>query len=101
MIIRVVHSRSHHWSGTGILSGELPVGDDDGRTRKLNVPARVLVRVHERKTMLCVWSGLSAADGTWRADFLSNHYRYVVMGFDDTGVVNAAIQDWITPHVEP
>lgn len=51
--------------------------------------------------MLCVWSGLSAADGTWRADFLSNHYRYVVMGFDDTGVVNAAIQDWITPHVEP
>ena len=39
----------------------------------------------------------SAADGSWRVDYLDPLEIYVVIGFDDQGRVNAAIQDWVRP----
>ncbi len=56
--------------------------------------------VLERGSGVCVASVLSAPDGTWRVDRLSAEYRYTVIGFDDTGAQNAAIQDWISPATE-
>lgn len=99
--MRLVHSRSDRWRGVGYLAGSTPVGEDDGRAKIINVPSRVRIQVRERRTMLCVWSGLSKTDGTWHAGYLSPDFRYVVIGFDDRGLVNSAIQDWLTPYVEP
>lgn len=99
MIYGLIHNQSFAFRGAGYLAGASPSGDDDGRTKILNVPERVRVCVFERRTMRCVWSGWSAPDGTWRADYLSDKLKYFVIGFDGTGLVNAAIQDWITPHV--
>jgi hypothetical protein len=54
----------------------------------------------ERGSGVCVASVLSKPDGTWRVDRLSADYRYTVIGFDDSGGQNAAIQDWIAPATE-
>ncbi len=62
-----------------------------------NVPGVVRINVHERGTMRLVETVRSAGDGTWRVDYLDQSELYVVIGFDDQGRVNAAIQDWVRP----
>ncbi len=49
--------------------------------------------------MKCVGEAISALDGTWRIDGLTPVLDYMVIGRDDTGQQNAAIQDWVKPHV--
>lgn len=87
--------------GFGYIAGEAPASPDpdepDGRFRILNVPARGRVSVHDRLTMRCVASVISAEDGTWRIEGLRPDRPFVVIGFDDRGLQNAAIQDWIRP----
>lgn len=92
------------FQGYGFLAGEAPTGtgtgDPDGRFKVLNVPGRGRINVHERSSMVCVRSTVSAPDGTWRVDYIDASLSYVVIGFDDRGQVNAAIQDWIKPAIE-
>lgn len=49
--------------------------------------------------MICVGEALSAADGTWSIPLLDPTIDLTVIGFDDRGLVNAAIQDWVRAHV--
>ena len=89
------------FQGRGYLAGEAPLTPDpdepDGRFKILNVPSRGRVSVYERVSMTCVRSTLSAADGTWRVEYINPDMRYVVIGFEDRGLQNAAVQDWIAP----
>lgn len=71
----------------------------DGRFRRANVPGRGLVTVHERSSMITVASTLSRDDGTWEVRNLAPGVIYTVIGWDGTGQQNAAIQDWVKPHV--
>lgn len=87
--------------GLGYIGGDAPASadpdDPDGRAKIENVPSRVRVMVYERSSMRCVGQAVSGADGTWRVEYLSFDHVYTVIGFDDRRLVNAAIQDWITP----
>ena len=91
--------------GNGYLAGQAPASpapeDPDGRAKILNVPSRVRIVAFDRATHFPVSSTLSGVDGTWRISSLDENRKFFVVGFDDRGLVNAAIQDWITPHVEP
>ena len=95
-------SRSDWVRGGGFFAGLAPDPGDpesvDGRFRKLNVPGVGRVVVYERGSMLPVADTLSASDGTWRIDWLNPDLKFVVIGFDDTGAVNAAVQDWVSPE---
>jgi len=95
-------TRSVRVRGSGYFAGEPPDPGDpesvDGRFRILNVPARGRVVVYERGSMLPVAHTLSASDGTWRVDWLDPLRDFIVIGFDDAGVQNAAIQDWVRPE---
>lgn len=97
-------STSQYWAGRAHLAGEAPKTSDpqepDGRFRILNQPAQGRVLVLERGSGICVASVLSKPDGTWRVDRLNAAHRYTVVGFDDTGGQNAAIQDWIAAATE-
>lgn len=95
-------ARSHFMEGRGFIGGSLPETSTqdaaDGRAKKMNVPGRVRISVYERKTMKIVDSTISESDGSWRIAGLNPNYVFVVIGFDDRGQVNAAIQDWVKPH---
>lgn len=89
-----------NFRGHGYFAGEPPdVAEEppDGRARKLNVPGIVRVNVYERGSMRLVASTLSAADGTWRIEYINADLVYTVIGFDDSGALNASIQDWVKP----
>lgn len=92
------------FAGPGFLAGEGPAGTDpdeiDGRFRILNQPARGRIHVLERSTGICIASTMSNSDGTWRIDRLDPNLPMTVIGYDDTGMQNAAIQDWVLPAVE-
>lgn len=47
--------------------------------------------------MVCVAQTLSNSDGTWLVEGLSLNHHFLVIGYDDNGIQNAAIQDWIAP----
>lgn len=98
-------TRSGRVRGHGFFAGLAPDPLDpdqiDGRFRILNVPARGKVVVFERGSMLPVASTLSAADGTWLIEWLDPLHDFIVMGFDDTGAQNAAVQDWVRPEPMP
>ena len=89
--------------GRGYIAGEAPASGDpdapDGRFKILNVPSRGRVAVLERGAGRVIAQTLSAPDGTWRIDGLNEEMQFTVMGFDDRGLQNAAIQDWIQPAV--
>ena len=91
------------YRGAGTLAGLAPdpeVPDSpDGRFHKLNEPAIGRVVVFERSGMRRVDATLSAADGTWKIANLDPSLMCVVIGFDDQGIQNAAIQDWVKPYV--
>lgn len=88
-------------TGNGYLGGELPASADpdepDGRAKIANVPSRVRIVVVERSTLFPVAAALSAADGSWKVEHLNENVVFTVMGFDDRGLVNGAIQDWVVP----
>lgn len=87
--------------GNGVFAGLAPDPADsespDGRFRRLNVPGRGRIVVLERGSGRAVGSTVSAPDGTWRIDGLNPELFYAVVGWDDTGQQNAAIQDWVRP----
>ncbi|HCT26866.1 MAG TPA: hypothetical protein DIW85_11705 [Stenotrophomonas sp.] len=86
--------------GDGYLGGNPPVGDDDGRSKIMNVPRRVRVQVfamYDAVHFVYLGSVLSGHDGTWRLEGIDRSLRYRVIGTDLAGTVNSAIQDWITP----
>lgn len=89
--------------GNGYLAGSAPASDasdaPDGRFKILNVPSIGRVVALERSTFRMAGSTLSKADGTWRIEGLARDKYFLVMGFDDRGRVNAAIQDWVKPAV--
>lgn len=98
-------TRSDRVRGAGYFAGEAPDPLDpdsvDGRFRILNVPSRGRVVVYERASMLAMASTLSASDGTWRIKWLDPNRDFIVLGFDDTGAQNAAVQDWVRPEPMP
>lgn len=89
--------------GYGYFAGEPPASAEpdapDGRAKKLNVPGKVRILVLERSTRICVGSVLSRANGHWRIGGLNPQVPYVVLGFDDSAQLNAAVQDWVRPEV--
>jgi len=91
--------------GAGSFAGLAPdpavQGSPDGRYRKLNVPAVGRITLHERRGMQCIAQTYSAADGTWAFNSLDPAIDYTIIGWDDTGAQNAAIQDWLQPYVSP
>ena len=89
--------------GTGVFAGLAPdptnPDSPDGRFRKLNVPSRGRIVVYERASGRAIASTMSALNGTWQIDGLNPALFYTVIGFDDAAQQNAAIQDWVRPHV--
>lgn len=87
--------------GPAFFAGLPPLDDNspDGRFRVLNEPAMGRIVVYERSSMTPVVETLSDTDGTWRVDHLDPDIYYTVIGWDGTGQQNAAIQDWVKPHV--
>ena len=106
LITTIIDVPSRAVSGNGYLAGEAPAAPSDpaspdGRFRILNVPSRGRVMVFERGTTVCVASVLTAADGTWRVPNLDTSLPFTVIGYDDSGAQNAAIQDWVYPVPAP
>lgn len=94
-------SKAVLFRGAFYLGGDLPSDpgnpdSPDGRARVLNQPAVVRVRVLERRTMALVADVRSGPDGTWRVERIAD-VEYIVLGLDEAGRVNAAIQDWVRP----
>lgn len=87
--------------GIGYLAGKVPdVADPDapdGRLRMMNVPSMGRVVALDRSTMRIAGATVSRPDGTWRIDGLSMTRQFLVIGFDEHGRYNAAVQDWVTP----
>jgi len=84
----------------GFLAGEAPTveqPDVDGRLRIMNQPSVGRIMVLDRITMSPVALTRSLPDGTWRVEGLDMGRKYLVIGLDDRGLQNAAIQDWISP----
>lgn len=84
----------------GYLAGEGPSTeqpDVDGRFRIMNQPAAGRIMVFDRISMSAVAMTRSKADGTWRVEGLDMSRKFLVIGFDDRGNHNAAIQDWVSP----
>lgn len=102
VMLGVNTASSTPWSGPGYLAGETPADPDDpdspdGRTRIDGALASIRVQVQSRIGNVVVAQTRSAADGTWRVDSLNPDMEFVVLGLDDSGTVNAAIQDRIKP----
>ncbi len=97
-------STAQAYAGRGFLAGQAPSGEDqndvDGRFRILNQPAQGRILVFDRGTTNCIASLLSKPDGTWRLNRLDPNLILTVVGYDDSGQQNAAIQDWVRPAVE-
>ncbi len=92
------------YAGKGFLAGEAPSSSDpeeiDGRFRILNQPAQGRIHVFERGTTVCIASTVSNPDGTWRIGRLKPGLVLTVVGYEESGQQNAAIQDWVRPAVE-
>ncbi len=85
-----------------MMGGQPAIGDGpDGLLRRMNVPFQGRVLILERSTMTMVASTLSAPDGSWQVRGLSPSFKYMVIGVDGLATVNAAIQDWVVPYIEP
>lgn len=91
-------ARRDQFGGAGYLSGSIPVGEDDGRAKILNEPARVQITVLEPITCVVVARTVSKENGTWYVPYLDTAQRFTVLGSDWSMGVNSAIQDWVQPH---
>lgn len=100
-IARVQCSTGSRWAGLGYLAGSAPVSSDpeapDGRLRILNQPAIGRIMVLDRRTFEVIAATRSRPDGTWRVDRIMLGMQLLVVGLDDRGNVNAAVQDWVVP----
>lgn len=85
-----------HYVG-GVAPDEGVADAPDGRAKILNVPSRVRIVVMERSSMTVVGATVSKPNGTWSLEFLSVDFDYIVLGLDDRGRVNGAVQDWVKP----
>lgn len=86
--------------GNGYLGGNAPAGEDDGRAKIKNVPGKVYIKIftmYDVENVVFLASVLSAQDGTWRLEGIDSNVQYRVIGADLAGLVNSAIQDWVTP----
>lgn len=94
-------SIASRWAGRGYLAGKAPITNDpgapDGRLRILNQPSVGRIMVLDRRSFDVVALTRSRPDGTWRVERLSLDMTFLVVGLDDRGGVNAAVQDWVTP----
>lgn len=101
--LRLVTTRHAASFGQGMLGGQAPDSSEpdapDGRFKKLNVPSRGRVQVIDRRLGRVVAETRSAEDGTWQIKGLNEEGVYLVLGLDDNGDVNAAVQDWVVPYV--
>lgn len=99
--IEVLRRNPIHLTGFGYLAGSLPASGEpdapDGRLRMMNAPAQGRVVALERGTLRIAGSTVSRSDGTWRIDGLPLDVYFTVLGFDDRGNFNAAVQDWVKP----
>lgn len=95
---------AHRWAGKGYLAGNAPAGPDpdapDGRFKILNQPSVGRVVVLERTSMTIVAMTRSNPAGIWLVRGLDPEVPYTVLGFDDRGLQNAAVQDWVRPAIE-
>lgn len=90
-------------AGRGYLAGEAPTEehpDRDGRFRIMNSPAAGRVVVIDRRSLMVVGTTRSKVDGTWRVSGLDPRRDYLVIGLDDRGQHNGALQDWVRPFVD-
>lgn len=98
---RVALSVGSRWAGVGYLAGTAPASDTpdapDGRLRIMNHPAIGRLMILDRRTFDVVATTRSRRDGTWRVDRLALDMKFLVVGVDDRGNVNAAVQDWVAP----
>lgn len=89
------------WAGRGYLAGSAPVSVEpdapDGRLRILNQPAVGRIVALDRQSLQVVASIRSKPDGTWRIDRVRTDMLFIVIGLDDRGEVNGAVQDWVAP----
>ncbi|MEJ2790086.1 MULTISPECIES: hypothetical protein [unclassified Pseudoxanthomonas] len=101
LIFDMIISDRERFKGKGYLAGSLPPDPNpdhlDGRAKILNVPSRVRIVAVDRLTMVVVAGVRSAADGTWQIERLDPSRDFFVVGFNDAGTSNAAIQDWVRP----
>lgn len=97
-------SMGYRWAGSGYIAGDAPTsqGPDapDGRFKILNVPSVGRIVVLERNTFEVVAMVRSNSAGIWRIAGLNPALAYLVLGIDDRGLQNAAVQDWVMPAVE-
>jgi len=63
----------------------------------MNHPAIGRLMILDRRTFDVVATTRSRRDGTWRVDRLALDMKFLVVGVDDRGNVNAAVQDWVAP----
>lgn len=101
MVRSFVVSKAIIFRGHFFLGGSLPIDpanpdSPDGRARVLNQPAVVRIRVLERRTMALVADVRSNPDGSWKVERIAD-VEYIVLGLDEAGRVNGAIQDWVRP----
>lgn len=100
MIIGEIYRNWGRFGGDGYLGGDPPSGDEDGRAKIRNEPAKVLISVYQMRDALAityVGSVFSAENGTWRIGGIDRAEQYRVIGADLNKSVNSAIQDWVTP----
>ena len=93
----------HRWAGAGYIAGDPPASGEpdapDGRFKVLNQPSMGRVVVLERTGLAVVAMTRSSSAGIWRVSGLNPAMRYMVIGIDDRGLQNAAVQDWVLPAV--
>lgn len=86
--------------GDGYFAGNPPEpgSEEDGRSKIMNAPASVRIGVFDRRSRALVAQVSSDAAGRWTVSWLDRAKPYFVVGFDERGEVNAAIQDWVYPE---
>lgn len=90
--------------GLGYIGGDLPPvpnpDEYDGRAKLMNEPGRVKVVLFNRHDFKPVAGTISSSvTGQWRIERLNPDFAYLVLGLDERGLVNAAVQDWVYPHL--
>ena len=89
------------YTGNGYVAGEAPSGGSaDGRVRINGVVGIGRVMIFERRgngRPVYVAETMSAADGTWRIDFLNRDMIYFVLAVDQSGQFSLGGQDHVVP----
>lgn len=81
--------RPRDFWGYGCITGTVRIEGD---------PAARKVRLFDALTALVLAETWSAADGTYRFDFLDPERDYFVLAHDHVRQFNAVIADWVRPE---